>query len=188
MKISDYILQYDELAKAQEIVFFGGSFNPWHEGHTSCIRLLPADLPIVIVPDHNPFKKLTKTHEKLTSPAQIVKQIQFLNRNIFIYDGFFIREEKNPTNVWINELKLHLPMTKISFLVGYDTFMAMPKWINIEKLLKDLDCLYVASRLENDQHHSEDAQQLYPAENKLEIKFLGHHNFEHLSSTELRKS
>lgn len=187
MKISEYVYQFQDLVAEKEIVFFGGSFNPWHEGHTSCLKLLPSHLPVVIVPDHNPFKSLTKSNDKLSSPEQILNQVKYLNKNIFLYDGFFVREEKNPTNVWISELKKNLPLTKISFLVGYDTFSKMNSWINIDKLLKDLDCLYVASRLESDNLHHKDAQKLFPTENNFEIKFLGHHKFEHISSSEIRE-
>ena len=37
------------------VVFFGGSFNPWHDGRQACLDLCP-NKNIVIVPDTNPWK------------------------------------------------------------------------------------------------------------------------------------
>ena len=54
-----------------EIIFFGGSFNPWHKGHTECIKLLPQGIPIVILPDNNPFKQNHQNKERMTSLSTI---------------------------------------------------------------------------------------------------------------------
>lgn len=186
MKLTDYIFQFDDLASSKEIVFFGGSFNPWHEGHTTCIRLLPKHLPVVIVPDHNPFKDLVEDKNKLSSPEYIIKNLTSLNRNIFMYDGFLKLNQKNPTNRWIAEVKQHMPMSKLSLLIGYDTLRNMPTWIEIEPLLKNLSCIYVASRLEKDAEHQENIKTLTDINPSLKVIMLGHHEHEHISSTKLR--
>lgn len=186
MNLIDYIYQFDDLSSSKEIVFFGGSFNPWHKGHTTCIRLLPKHLPVVIVPDHNPFKDIVEDKNKLTTPEYIIKSLTSLNRNLFMYDGFLKLNQKNPTNRWIGEVKQNLPMTKLSLLVGYDTLKNMPDWIEIKPLLKNLSRIYVASRLEQDSEHETHMKSLTDINPSLNIVLLGHHEFEHISSTELR--
>jgi len=187
MKLIDYIFSFEDLSSSKEIVFFGGSFNPWHDGHTTCIKLLPKNLPVVIIPDHNPFKEMVKEELKLTKPTQIIKRLTSLNRNIFMYDGFLKLNQKNPTHKWIKDVKQNMPMTQLSLLLGYDNFKSMPSWININELLRDLKCIYVASRLEDDEDHSHTMQELKDINPNLNIVMLGHHEHEHISSTELRK-
>ena len=186
MKLIEYIFEFDDLTNAKEIVFFGGSFNPWHEGHTTCIQLLSPHLPVVIIPDHNPFKDVVLDNDKLTSPASIIQRVQHLNRNIFIYDGFLKLNQQNPTYKWIREVKEQLPMTKLSLLLGYDNFKSMHEWNEIKSLLADLKTIYVASRLENDREHAVVIQRLKDINPSLTIELLGHHKYEHLSSTEFR--
>jgi hypothetical protein len=41
-----------------EWIFFGGTFNPWHQGHQACLQLLPEDRTCLVVPDRNPEKEL----------------------------------------------------------------------------------------------------------------------------------
>lgn len=183
----NYIEQFDDLTSANEIVFFGGSFNPWHDGHTTCIQLTPSHLPIIIIPDHNPFKEVVKKQDKLTSVPHIIERVKHLNRNIFVFDDFLKLNEKNPTYKWIEEVKRNFPLTHISLLLGYDNFETLPTWINAESLIKNLKGIYVASRLENDRDHELRANKIKEINPNIEIHFIGHHKHEHVTSTELRE-
>ena len=63
MSIESFIENLPELEKREELIFFGGSFNPWHAGHSNCLRLMDPHKTIIVVPDHNPFKELVKNNK-----------------------------------------------------------------------------------------------------------------------------
>ena len=46
--------QFD-LSTKKEITFFGGSFNPLHEGHLECIRQFNDPENLIVVPDNKPL-------------------------------------------------------------------------------------------------------------------------------------
>jgi nicotinic acid mononucleotide adenylyltransferase len=97
-----------------------------------------------------------------------------------------IHKEKNPTVSWIEKVHADFPDKKLALLMGFDSLKSLPSWIRYEELLNKLTTLYVASRLESDedrQRYSAPLQRLAPG---LKIEFLGRHEFEGLSSTDLR--
>ena len=53
-----------------EIVFYPGTFYPWHLGHRACLDLCPSK-NIVIVPDFNPLKE----GEQRQRPWKLVKNL-----------------------------------------------------------------------------------------------------------------
>ena len=184
MSICDF-LKENSLDTIKEVVFFGGSFNPWHAGHSSCINLMPNNLPIVVVPDHNPFKELVKSSDKLTSMDSLKDKLSTFKNQTYIYSTFYEKNEKNPTSVWIQEIKNEYPSLKISLLMGYDTFISLEKWINSSDLLNNLENIYVASRMDDSEAKTSQIQALKKISG-VNIIFLGNHDFEHLSSTEIR--
>lgn len=184
MKLHDFI-KSNSLEQLQEIVFFGGSFNPWHSGHSSCINLLSKNKTIIVIPDHNPLKELVESSNKLTSINDLKRKISSFNRNLYLFTGFFESNKKNPTSLWIKDLSKHFPNIKLSLLMGYDSFMSLDKWLNAKDLLSTLDTIYIASRL--DVNEAKVAQmELLKAISNLNIEFLGNHDFEHLSSSDIR--
>jgi nicotinate-nucleotide adenylyltransferase len=169
-----------------ELIFFGGSFNPWHEGHSSCINLMDDSKTIIVIPDHNPFKELVKSGEKESSLQDIRSKLNEFKNPTYIFTEFFELNEKNPTHLWVSKIRAKFPSKKISLLMGFDTFMGIDKWINAESLLGHLSCLYVASRLDNEELKNKQIQ-LISSLSPVHIHFLGRHDYEDLSSTELRK-
>lgn len=186
MNLEDYIESNSELKSADEIVFFGGSFNPWHAGHKSCVELLPKEKMLIILPDHNPYKELVDS--KLSSVEEIQQDIKDLNGNMFIYDGFLKANKKNPTHSWLDPLKKTMPNKSFSLLMGFDTFTGIDSWIDASKLLSLLKKLYVVSRLDVPEAKKFQVARLSQIAPELEVEFLGHHNHEELSSTKIRQN
>lgn len=182
MSLIDF-LKNNHLQDSDEIIFYGGSFHPWHEGHSECIRLLKKDTPLIVILDHNPHKELDT--EKDIDILKIRKTISLLRENTFLYEEFFHLNQKNPTATWINELKKQVN-SKLSLLMGFDSFQGLESWTSANSLIKSLSALYIASRLENEKTQVETTKKIHKINPKLEINFLGHHPFEKLSSTELR--
>lgn len=186
MSLESFIQSIPDIKNMNELIFFGGSFNPWHDGHSSCINLMDPSKTIIVIPDHNPFKELVPNEDKLSGLQDIDKKLKSFTNQTYLFSEFFEKNEKNPTYEWIAKVKATFPQKKLSLLVGFDTFMGIDKWINAEALLGHLSTLYVASRMDNEELKTKQIQLLNAISN-IHIHFLGRHDFEHLSSTEIRE-
>jgi nicotinate-nucleotide adenylyltransferase len=184
MSLIDFIKK-NNLDVKKEIVFFGGSFNPWHAGHSSCLELIPENKTLIVMPDHNPFKELIESQQKETSLSQIKEVLRIFNKKIYLFDEFYLRNEKNPTSQWVEKLKAEFPQIKISLLMGFDSFISIDRWIEGENLLKNINSLYIVDRL-NDNKIKTKQLEVLSQYSELKIDFLGEHPFEHLSSTAIR--
>ncbi len=168
-----------------EWVFFAGTFNPWHKGHQACLNLLPKDKWCFILPDKNPFKE-DSLREPVATSLELIRKINFGPHHYFV-PTFLINQEKNPTINWIEQVRSRFPEQKLSLLMGFDSFKSLESWHRSEDLLKNLNKIYVVSRLEDDSERDEGLGPIKRTAPHLEIEFLGRHEFENLSSTELRK-
>lgn len=183
MNLIEFIHSHSKLRDAEEIIFFGGSFNPWHAGHEECVNRASSFAPVIIIPDNNPFKSYDK---KLNRSPSINKIDQIVDeKNIFLFLGFNELQESNPTNTWIKPLKKQLNK-KLSLLMGFDSFMSIPKWFEASDLLMNLSGIYVLSRLEQEVDARVQQSILLSSNPQINIQFLGRHEHEHLSSTKLR--
>lgn len=163
-----------------EIFFFGGSFNPWHEGHQECIRQVKKkfDTSVVIVPDSSPWKD--QTHPCYFSSYRTLCLLQQENEHV-VYPGFWGLEVVNPTIDWIN--KMHV---SVNLVIGDDNFLAFQKWKSWQEILAVLKRLIVIPR----QGKMEELQALKEKLEPLgatEICLLDSHPFASLSSTLLRQ-
>lgn len=185
MSLTTFINSNETLKSAQELVFFAGSFNPWHSGHSSCVELLSNEKVLIVAPDHNPFKELVaKKHCDLSF---IEKEILTKREHAFIFDGFLALNKKNPTSAWISELKTEFAHKDLSLLLGFDSFASIDRWTNAEDLLNKLSNLYVASRMDDPSIKEEQVLRLKQIAPNLNIVFLGRHPHEEVSSTKLRQ-
>jgi nicotinic acid mononucleotide adenylyltransferase len=177
-----------EFELASEIVFYAGSFDPWHEGHESCLRLLPEDLRLIVCPDRNPHKPIKEIKNLMTHFITLSKKIRAsTSRPLHIHPGFLLRLEANPTISWVFRMRQKRPDLRISLLMGYDAFRSLPQWSKASDLFKLLYKIYVVSRLEEEQEHQSDQEKILHYNPELKIDFLGRHDFEMISSSELRK-
>lgn len=168
-----------------EWVFFGGSFNPWHKGHQACLNLLPADKVCFIIPDRNPLKEL-KVIEPVSTVLELITKIKF-GKNHFIAPTFLLDFHKNPTVKWIEKLHKDYPNKKLSLMMGFDSFKNLHSWEKPELLTKLLSSLFVVSRLEDSEEREAAAGPIRAYSKELDIVFLGGHEFEDISSTEIRE-
>lgn len=172
-----------------KICFYPGTFNPWHEGHGICVELhLQSfkDVPLMILPDHNPQKELA-----LHAPYEIPLNVQ--SNNLYLSYLFKNSQKKNPTHSWIRYLKTFCPDLKLGLLMGLDSFMTLTTWIRFEELLCDLSFMEVVPRKINDLANnlpdkvSEIDASLKIITPLLEIHHLKNHPFETISSTQIRQ-
>jgi nicotinate-nucleotide adenylyltransferase len=172
--------------ETDEWVFFGGSFNPWHKGHQACLDLLPKDKICFILPDRNPLKELNAL-EPVSKIIELVTKVKF-GLNHFMVPTFLLDFQKNPTISWIEKLHDKFPEKKLSLLMGFDSLKGIQQWVRYEELLKKLNTIYVVSRLEDDQEQIELEKFIKTSAPDIKIIFLGHHEFEALSSTNFRRN
>lgn len=163
------------------VTFFGGSFNPFHEGHRACLDLCPEN-NILIVPDRNPFKELQHSENLYDDFHTLAEKLR--NTKYSLYPGFLIKSEKNPTSSWLPLVKLK----EKNFLIGDDSFMNLLKWKNPEVLMKALTKLYVVPRKFIKTDYARIEKELLKMNPQLEIHYLAEHPYMNISSTELRKS
>lgn len=177
------LLEFLKAFKAEEAIFFGGSFNPWHQGHKECLKLCPFPERTIVIPDHNPQKNF--------QPAVSAKSLESLRSDteglcFGIYDGFMEMNHSNPTFYWVEFLHQNRPALKLSLLLGADSFMNLQTWVEAEALLKLLTHLYVVPRLTDLDQLRAMKNELEKINHNLKISLLSSHQYEHLSSTEVR--
>lgn len=165
----------------EELIFFGGSFNPWHSGHSACLNLL-GNKKCLVLPDRNPFKEIHAT-PPLETYQEIISHLD-LNHH-YLNPEFILKNEKNPTYNWIERTHQRSPQTKLGLLMGMDSLESIESWHRADELLKLLDSIYVVSRMENEEIREDLKNRLKKFEN-LKLYYLGHHPFESLSSTKIR--
>lgn len=169
---------------SREWVFFAGTFNPWHKGHQACINLLPDDKLCFIAPDRNPYKELREV--SIVSEVLKVSTHARFKKNQFLVPTFLLEQKKNPTIDWVLRLKEHLPGHEVSLLMGFDSFSELKNWTRSSELLPEINTVYVVSRLEEDEDRRLALDEAHARNQNLNVIFLGRHEFEGISSTEIR--
>lgn len=177
----DIVFHSDE----EEWIFFGGSFNPWHKGHQACLDLIGVDKTCFVIPDRNPLKELREI-DPIFTVLELSSKIRFRN-NQYLVPTFLLDQRKNPTIEWVDKLKKKLPTKKISLLLGFDSFVNFPNWTKVQDLLPNLHALYIVSRLEHEEEQKIHAKKIHELAPNIMIEFLGRHQYEKLSSTQIRE-
>tara|TARA_R110000868_G_scaffold161466_2_gene391876 strand:- start:2931 stop:3635 length:705 start_codon:yes stop_codon:yes gene_type:complete len=164
--------------QGDRVCFYPGSFNPWHEGHSECVRQVIR--PLVIVPDANPWKDQTTREFNFNSAVELAKK---LPQDCAIYLGFLHLNEGNPTASW-------LPQTKWGqryIAMGADNFVTFEKWKNLQLLTESLKGIYVIPRMLSNEELLKKKNELNEIYENLEIEILQNHAFENLASSQLKK-
>ena len=179
----DLLLGPEDFAHGEELICFGGSFSPWHMGHAQALdaaKILRPDAHIVIIPDHNPQKMVTKTNLDVWEQW---KTLATLCSHRFVYPGFLAKMCANPTAEWFP----HLALRPKGLLIGGDSFLAIKTWIKYSEILQSANFLIVLPRGESDSDFKNISMQFKKEFPHLLIERLPHHPFENLSSTQIRE-
>lgn len=165
----------------EEWIFFGGTFDPWHEGHGACLELLQGK-KIVVIPDRNPWKATQAMQTK-----NLCLYLDELSRHLdprfhAVYPGFLASDQANPTIDWFSQVA-----GKKSLLIGADNLMSFSRWKDYQKLLGLCETLYVAPRKIGESQSDFDQALEHCRSLGTKVVVLNHHDYEHLSSTELRQ-
>jgi len=166
-----------------DTVFFGGSFNPWHEGHSACLALIPRPERVIVAPDANPFKA-----DDATKPDCAWRRFrEILNRaaphGCAVFPGFCGKEGPNPTAAWLP----HTAAPAKNLLMGDDNLASLPRWTEAETLARALNAIYVAPRQASAEAIAQARDWLRRINPDCRVVVLGDHPHRGLSSTALRR-
>lgn len=170
---------------ASDVVFFGGTFDPWHAGHEACLNLAAQKAPIIVCPDHNPQKNI-RVGAGVQRYLTLMQQIPHLP-SVHVYPGFLLKEEANPTVNWVLRVKRNRPDLRVHLLMGFDSFANLSTWNQAGDLMKLLTGIKVVSRGEAEAEHTQGLGWVRAQNERLEVSFLGRHPYENVSSSGLRK-
>ena len=172
--MSDLFDLFTKKTQLKEVTLFPGSFNPWHQGHEACLELASHYPNIVIIPDFNPQKEI---HDEKIS----------IKSSYPIFEDFYHAKKINPTSSWLPNIKNLSPHLTINLIMGLDSFHHFFSWIEPELVLQNVDRILVVQRDCAEDQIDSISQKMKQTNPNLEILFLGNHDFQHLSSTKLRR-
>ena len=160
-------------------IFFGGSFNPWHPGHSACIDLCPQSDDLIIVPDSNPFKQGNNDGCYWQQFLEIVEKSGGNPERVF--PGWWGSELPNPTANWFPMISGHNAL-----LMGDDSLASLPRWLDSERLVKNLEQLFVAPRNTHQREIDKAIAWLQTQNPHCCVTFLEDHPHREASSTRIR--
>ncbi len=164
-----------------EAIFFPGSFNPWHRGHSECLNLCPNKSKIIVLPDNNPWKPLSQKQCKWKKYREICLLLK--KSSYSVYPGFLAKNRKNPTINWLPKTNTR----KKNLLMGDDSFMTLTKWKNAKKLIQFIYLIYVVPRKASPDQLNQKILELKKINPKLKVRILQTHRYQKISSTNIRK-
>lgn len=164
----------------KEVVFYGGSFNPWHEGHFACLKLCPSQ-NIIVIPDNNPWKETNQNFCRWKSFKELALKLK--KSPYSVYPGFWASFDSNPTVDWLS--KSSYPQK--SLLMGDDNFFKFNRWKDYLTLCRYLTKIYVVPRNHTKEELEKKKIELLQAPSCPQIVILNEHPYQPLSSSQLRK-
>lgn len=163
-----------------EITVFPGSFFPWHEGHSACVKLIPKG-KIYICPDMNPWK----SERNISSPFKIFQDVlKNCPEKGIVYPGFLALNKPNPTADWF----FNLNSCKKNLIVGDDSFLSMDKWKDSKKLIESISILFVVARNGDSSSLKVQKNNFLRVNENLEVTFVEGNKYKDLSSTSIRET
>ncbi|AYF44156.1 MULTISPECIES: adenylyltransferase/cytidyltransferase family protein [Halobacteriovorax] len=163
------------------VTLFGGSFHPFHKGHLECLNQCSKfEDNIIIVLDYSHWKS-----NEQDDPYGEYLKIKYMTEDRFqIYTGFWAKKQRRPTYEWLKEVDY----PEVNWLMGDDTFGSFLQWHEVEKVCQKLSKVYVVPREEKMAQYREVEKVIKEYNPKLEVIYLEPHEFQDLSSTEIREN
>lgn len=131
------------MIKIKNCALFGGTFDPFHNGHLHLIRSLIAAKrfdSLVVIPAGDPYQKSLKAsgEERLS----MVKSA-LAHEDIEISDCEIRRSGPSYAIDTVNEMKVLFPSERYTWILGSDAFAGLPSWNRFEELAKSVDFIVV---------------------------------------------
>ncbi len=167
---------------------FGGTFNPFHNGHLEMLKALENDINIEeiwIMPDkippHKQYDYMVSDSDRINMCKLVASS--FKKASVCLVE--FEREGKSYSYDTVIELKKRYPNKNFVFVCGGDMFVYLPNWYNFSKLIKLLP-FYVFSRATTDNDKFDACVAEFE---KMGLKvILNNTDIPDISSTDFRKT
>lgn len=136
----------------EKIILFGGSFNPFHNGHLHICQKASLSVvanKVIVIPNRKPFYKNNKIEDKhrLKIIELYCKKYNFLelskieiNKDEYTYTIDTVREFKERNNV--------KGFKNLYYLVGEDNAYQLSKWKKIRELAQE--CIFLINKRSED--------------------------------------
>lgn len=132
------------MIKIKNCAFFGGTFDPIHNGHTHLIDWLITSKrfdQLVIVPAGQPWQR-----ETVASATQRLEMVRLAlhNRSLMISDCEIRRGGESFTIDTVRELVPEISAERYTWVIGSDAFASITTWRDINELARLVDFLVIA--------------------------------------------
>ncbi|MFT6180691.1 MAG: nicotinate-nucleotide adenylyltransferase [Paracoccaceae bacterium] len=155
---------------SRNIAFFGGTFDPIHEGHLEiakkAVKVLKLDLVIIIPCRRSPHK----AEKPGASDEDRLKMLQLATAHLpwaRVNDYEFQKPPPSYTCETVQHFQDEFPSkTRLFLLIGFDQWEALPRWKNIETLARDVEFIVVGRRkqpVSRDGYHAHFIEGHHPA-------------------------
>jgi nicotinate-nucleotide adenylyltransferase len=128
--------------------FFGGSFNPPHNGHIQSLIAVQKKLglkKVHIIPSHANPLKITLEGPTPEQRLEMTKLAFQTYGDQFIIDDREVRRKgKSFTIDTIRELHKEFPDDELFMVIGADLFEELPEWKDFEKILEETNVVVMA--------------------------------------------
>lgn len=123
----------------KRIGFFGGTFNPIHMGHLAIAQMAQETFKldkVIFIPSHQPPHKNIAPLASAKERYNLVKLAVAGNDLFEVSDVETKRVGKSYTIDTLQHFCKVYSKAKLFFIVGGDSFATLPKWKNIDEILK----------------------------------------------------
>ena len=131
------------MIKIKNCALFGGTFDPFHNGHLHLIRTLKATERFdcfVVIPAGDPYQKsFTASAEERLSMVKLA----LAQEDIEISDCETRRSGPSYAIDTVEEMKALFPSERYTWILGSDAFAGLPTWRRFEELSKEIKFLVI---------------------------------------------
>ncbi|MCQ2751982.1 MAG: nicotinate (nicotinamide) nucleotide adenylyltransferase [Coriobacteriales bacterium] len=175
------------MCAVQNIAVFGGTFDPPHLGHKTCLEYILKEFSfekIIVLPAGIPHFKTASVSAKPSDRLEMTKLAFGNMRNIIIEDYESQKTNVSYTVETIQYLQSKYPDSKFTFVMSSDVVFTFANWYKVDNLLKLTDFI-VFSR---SGHNLEDAKEYIRLHFKDYYRKFAFYDFNiiDLSSTDIR--
>jgi len=135
----------------EEIIVYGGTFDPIHNGHLSVINYIVnvyKGAKLIIVPNNKPPHK---RHREITEFSHRINMVKIAVKDIANVTVSYM-EQSNDIHYalnTLNEIQKQFKYCDISLLIGSDMFLSLSEWYKYDEILKNYNIIIFA-RLKSD--------------------------------------
>ncbi len=172
-----------------ELVIYGGSFNPPHLGHREAVRTALEELHpdrLLVIPDREPPHKQMETGSPSPEERMRLCELNFAGfEHVELSDMELQRSGKSYSYDTVCELQEAYPEARITLLIGTDMLLSFEEWYHFEYLMQHCR-LAVLSRELDDLDALREASENFREKYGADICLLPHAPLP-MSSTEIRE-